>query len=1072
MAKRVQRRRGTTAEHSTFTGAVGEITVDTTKDVVVVHDNVTVGGFPMARESRAINTTAPLVGGGSLAADRTLSISAGGVTNALLANMAANTIKGNNTGSPTAPIDLTQAQITAMVNAFTSGLSGAVPASGGGTVNYLRADGTWNPPPGVDTQDRFHVDDYGGDPSGVADSTQAVIDAITAAAANVTATGRWSEIRFGAGKYTITDKRVTPPYIAHIDIANRSKLVFAGEGMRRTLINFTGDADAGDWYMLQIQGGSNNIEFQDLHMDMTGLTNPDPAEQNHLVQVGTNATDITFRRVWFSNTVGDGVRALGEANSRNNRINWYDCFFDNCGRAGIVGQRWSSGIRVSRCLFTGGTDAFIDFEQTNFARTSTAGGNATTLVDSGAAFTTYGLAVGDPIYNMADGQVYRIASIDSNTQLTITSGAATWNGPTEYYFPRHSEAHAINDCVFVRESGSVDAIVSLTSMWQSDFSKNFVHGGTVKVIDVLFSSIVENQIVSRETGNSEAVINCTKDITGTVIDRNKIWAKNTTVSTIRYGISVAHQSGRNPGEFRISDNTIWQTCRGNSIHVESAERATIHRNHCILQTPGDTNQSAAINLRATSRVLDFADIKDNIASIQPGSGNWITGVRVAANTFNVASLSIGGGSLQGCTNPLEFSAAGGGVFSSPPMIGAINIETGSSPLVPSATVPWFQLAGIGGAAAGKLYMPGIFWGNNSPEGVLYGARGSKAYPRNADGSTIFYTYEKTTDNNLNTGWAAVISGGGSPGGATGNVQYYNGTTFAGAANLNIVGGNLELSETSPAVATANTAAIHALDLANKTLLAWRASTGPSLAAQKLLGRGQFSAWLPPGNGTTVPGVWGMNAPSAIGTASGRNVATTNIATRAKRMGYVGGTGSTTFGGHRETAPQLTMGAGGTPGLGGFFYVCRFVIFDAISDARMFVGLRNDTATPTNVEPNTLTNTIGVAKLAAGNNLHIVYGGSSAQTAIDLGANFSGVNTSDIFELVLFCPSSSASNAYYRVERIGSGDVASGTLTAGTPGLELPSATTFLGHIAWRTNNTTTGTAPGIDICALYYEVET
>lgn len=39
-------RRGTTIEHSTFIGAPGEITVDTIKKVVVVHDGITPGGFP------------------------------------------------------------------------------------------------------------------------------------------------------------------------------------------------------------------------------------------------------------------------------------------------------------------------------------------------------------------------------------------------------------------------------------------------------------------------------------------------------------------------------------------------------------------------------------------------------------------------------------------------------------------------------------------------------------------------------------------------------------------------------------------------------------------------------------------------------------------------------------------------------------------------------------------------------------------------------------------------------------------------------------------------------------------
>lgn len=43
----VQRRRGTTAEHATFVGAVGELTVDLNKKTVVVHDGVTPGGNPL-----------------------------------------------------------------------------------------------------------------------------------------------------------------------------------------------------------------------------------------------------------------------------------------------------------------------------------------------------------------------------------------------------------------------------------------------------------------------------------------------------------------------------------------------------------------------------------------------------------------------------------------------------------------------------------------------------------------------------------------------------------------------------------------------------------------------------------------------------------------------------------------------------------------------------------------------------------------------------------------------------------------------------------------------------------------
>lgn len=45
----LQLRRGTTTEHSSFTGAVGEVTINTTKDTAVVHDGSTAGGFELLR---------------------------------------------------------------------------------------------------------------------------------------------------------------------------------------------------------------------------------------------------------------------------------------------------------------------------------------------------------------------------------------------------------------------------------------------------------------------------------------------------------------------------------------------------------------------------------------------------------------------------------------------------------------------------------------------------------------------------------------------------------------------------------------------------------------------------------------------------------------------------------------------------------------------------------------------------------------------------------------------------------------------------------------------------------------
>lgn len=50
MSVAIQRRRGTTSQHSSFTGLAAELTVDTDKNTVVVHDNSTAGGFPLLRQ--------------------------------------------------------------------------------------------------------------------------------------------------------------------------------------------------------------------------------------------------------------------------------------------------------------------------------------------------------------------------------------------------------------------------------------------------------------------------------------------------------------------------------------------------------------------------------------------------------------------------------------------------------------------------------------------------------------------------------------------------------------------------------------------------------------------------------------------------------------------------------------------------------------------------------------------------------------------------------------------------------------------------------------------------------------
>jgi hypothetical protein len=67
MTTAVQRRRGTSTEHSTFTGLNGEITVNTTTYTAHIHDGATAGGVPLAKaDGSNIVTSSIDINGGTI----------------------------------------------------------------------------------------------------------------------------------------------------------------------------------------------------------------------------------------------------------------------------------------------------------------------------------------------------------------------------------------------------------------------------------------------------------------------------------------------------------------------------------------------------------------------------------------------------------------------------------------------------------------------------------------------------------------------------------------------------------------------------------------------------------------------------------------------------------------------------------------------------------------------------------------------------------------------------------------------------------------------------------------------
>ena len=66
MPDQLQLRGGTTTEHNSFTGASKEVTVDTTKKTLVVHDGATQGGTPLMKESGATAASTVQIGTGGI----------------------------------------------------------------------------------------------------------------------------------------------------------------------------------------------------------------------------------------------------------------------------------------------------------------------------------------------------------------------------------------------------------------------------------------------------------------------------------------------------------------------------------------------------------------------------------------------------------------------------------------------------------------------------------------------------------------------------------------------------------------------------------------------------------------------------------------------------------------------------------------------------------------------------------------------------------------------------------------------------------------------------------------------
>lgn len=266
------------------------------------------------------------------------------------------------------------------------------------------------------------------------------------------------------------------------------------------------------------------------------------------------------------------------------------------------------------------------------------------------------------------------------------------------------------------------------------------------------------------------------------------------------------------------------------------------------------------------------------------------------------------------------------------------------------------------------------------------------------------------------------------------------------------------------------------------------AAGLSLFVRKVAGAWPLPAYMPPsgldsalqpylarnaiGSWRASPGSTGLNGHglvlSSTGTATATAPTSTNLATSTVALEFAVTTAATTaVGGFRvgTAATGLTMWRGNAAGLGGFKFVARFRSMRAWpATQRMFCGITSATAAPTDVQPSSLTNMIGVGYDAADSNWQIMSNdGTGTATKVDTGI---ARPTSDnqLLELVMWA-TPNGSEVYVAFSEFVSAASFSTTRTT-----DLPGPTQFLTPRGFKSVGGTSSTV-GFGLLNLYVETD-
>lgn len=226
--------------------------------------------------------------------------------------------------------------------------------------------------------------------------------------------------------------------------------------------------------------------------------------------------------------------------------------------------------------------------------------------------------------------------------------------------------------------------------------------------------------------------------------------------------------------------------------------------------------------------------------------------------------------------------------------------------------------------------------------------------------------------------------------------------------------------------------------------------GPSgAAAAPLVPEASFNLFrvIPTAGANSSPQSQGIGITN-VGTLTARTPANTDWLTAQPRLGYVSAAGAGSLVGSRDDT-LIHWRGGALSRSGGWRLWMRIGLSVTVADQRLFFGLRGSAAAPTDVEPSSLLNIVGMGADGADTELNVYFNdGAGASTVFPLGPDFPKADGA-AYELYSECAPGGA-DIIVSARRLDTSVLSNFSLQSSN----IPGANTFLGRYWYASNNTT------------------